>query len=228
MVAISLKEKLAKRKKRGKAKKHPGATVGIVTLTKEQRQVIAKGNIQLDFLPNGLGVGRPKAFETPDALREAAKEYFEWSIANPLYRAEYKDGGLVSVPLKRIFTWAGFLIRQGASERYFTTFRTNLKKDNPYYSEFFEVIDAIGDVIRTQKFEGAASGFFNANLLAYDLGYKKDVAQAGASSPTVNINFGSAVDPGYQDALNQILDRLRTIEVEAEVMNNKVTELPNP
>jgi hypothetical protein len=47
--------------------------------------------------------------------------------------------------------------------------------------DFSEVIHAIEEIIRTQKFEGAAVGAFNANIIARDLGMvdKKDVTSDG-------------------------------------------------
>jgi hypothetical protein len=168
--------------------------------------------------------GRPKAFEHPAELQKAAIEYFEWVNENPWYREEYKGsgefGGKVQMRTARPYTWGGLCITLGVGEKYFNIFRAQLKKTDPFHDEFNNVIEQIDSVIRTQKFEGAMVGAFSTTLTAYDLGYKKDVAMAGANSPTVNIIMGGG-DPAHQDALNQILERLRTIDAEAEVMNSK-------
>ena len=45
------------------------------------------------------------------------------------------------------------------------------------YKDFSQVITRIGKIIYDQKFSGAASGFFNANIIARDLGLadKKEI-----------------------------------------------------
>lgn len=40
-------------------------------------------------------------------------------------------------------------------------------------NDYVDIITRIREVIRTQKFEGAAAGFLNANIIARDLGLKE-------------------------------------------------------
>jgi hypothetical protein len=67
---------------------------------------------------------------------------------------------------------------------YFWEFEQGLKGKNDETSkDFSNVITRIRETIFNQKFEGAASGFFNANIIARDLGLKdsKDITSAGES-----------------------------------------------
>lgn len=126
--------------------------------------------------------GRDKIFESPDILWEESCKYFEWCDVNPLTSTEQSrskgtkkttevteegietvDSGLIEMPLMRAYTWEGlelFLDLESLRE-----YKTN--KD---YKDFSQVITRIGKIIYTQKFTGAASGLFNANIIARDLG----------------------------------------------------------
>lgn len=126
--------------------------------------------------------GRDKLFSKPEILWEEACKYFEWCDENPLLSVEQsrggktkkdtevsKDGikevdtGLIELPNIRAYTWEGLeLFLDIESLRFYKT--------NESYKDFLQVITRIGKIIYTQKFTGAASGFFNANIIARDLG----------------------------------------------------------
>lgn len=132
-----------------------------------------KGNQFWKLAPT---IGRKKAFESPDALWEAACEYFEWCDANPLETIEFngKDAIECIVPKMRAYTWSGL-------EYYIDIHSLRDYKANPKYKEFSQVITRIDKIIYTQKFEGAAAGLLNANIIARDLGLrdKSDVTSDG-------------------------------------------------
>ncbi len=113
--------------------------------------------------------GRDKLFETPDLLWEAASEYFDWCDNNPWYKNEaIKSGDMAGTTMKvetaRPYTITGFLLYIGTSDAYWRQFKSEGHKD------YSTVIDEIEKAIYTQKFEGAAVGAFNANIIARDLG----------------------------------------------------------
>lgn len=124
--------------------------------------------------------GRDKLFETPEILREECETYFEWVDANPWFRKEaIKSGDLagktMDVETPRPYTLAGLCIYLNVSESYWRTFRNTEGLGN----DFLSVIDWCELVIRTQKFEGAAVGAFNANIIARDLGLKEQTEISG-------------------------------------------------
>lgn len=125
--------------------------------------------------------GRDKLFATPELMWEAACEYFQWCEDNPFHKSEakvvnggYKEPGSVEIaelPYLRPFTLQGLCLYMDCNTKYFNDFEAANHKG------FSEVITRIRETIYNQKFSGAASGFFNANIIARDLGLsdKKEV-----------------------------------------------------
>jgi hypothetical protein len=140
-----------------------------------------KGN---KFWLNRSKHGRDKIFSSPQILWEEACKYFEYCVENPLMVTEAKvvsngagEGSsveMIEIPKARAFTWAGleFFLGVGQLRHY---------KTNPDYKDFLQVIIEIENVMYSQKFEGAASGIFNANIIARDLGLsdKQDITTGG-------------------------------------------------
>lgn len=111
--------------------------------------------------------GRDKIFSTPEILWAAACEYFEWCDANPWQQQNWvgKDGDEVVRKLIRPYTLSGFCVFIDCEERSLRNYGTKEE-----YKDFFPVVTRIEQITRTQKFEGAAVGIFNANIIARDLG----------------------------------------------------------
>ena len=82
---------------------------------------------------------------------------------------------IVELPKMRPYTITGLCLYLGCNSAYFRQFRKDCDKD------FSTIITRIEEVIYTQKFEGAASGFLNPSIIARDLGLieKKDVTSDG-------------------------------------------------
>ena len=108
--------------------------------------------------------GRDKIFTDPEILWQSALEYFEWCNQNPLIEIDFvgKDALQVEKPKMRAFTWSGL-------ELYLDIDSLREYKSNPDYKEFSHVITRIEKIMYTQKFEGAAAGFLNPNIIARDL-----------------------------------------------------------
>lgn len=110
--------------------------------------------------------GRKPIFANPDDLKAACLEYIDWVEANPLYATElvtYQGKStLESVPKMRPMTLSGLCIFLDIDR---VTWREYDKRE-----AFTSVTTCVEEIIRTQKFEGAASGFLNPNIIARDLG----------------------------------------------------------
>lgn len=118
--------------------------------------------------------GRKNTFGNPDDMWDAACAYFLWCDKNPLFENKvfsHKDQGLVhkSLPRMRAYTEKGLCVFLGVASSYFRNFEKNNKASGALI-EFMSVITRIRDVIATQKFEGAAAGLLQHNIIAYDLG----------------------------------------------------------
>jgi hypothetical protein len=145
-----------------------------------------KGN---KFWKNRSEHGRDKIFSTPEMLWEAACEYFEWCDENPWLEQDWvgKDGDQVEKRHPRPFTLTGLCVYLDCGEE---TLRRYGKDDS--YKDFWGIYTRVEQIIRTQKFEGAATGFFNANIIARDLGLtdKTDITTGGDKLPQTVIKWG--------------------------------------
>lgn len=111
--------------------------------------------------------GRNRKFESDDALWIACTEYFEWVESSPLFSSELVkfqgETSVVKVPKPRAMTIQGLCLFIGISRETWSQYR----KQN---HDFSDIVADAEDIIRTQKFEGAAANLFNPNIIARDLG----------------------------------------------------------
>lgn len=134
--------------------------------------------------------GRSKIFATPAIMWEAACEYFLWCEDNPLIAIEYygKDAERCEVPKMRPFTMQGLCFYLDCNTGYFNDFNEALKgKKDKTSKEFSAIVTRIRETVYRQKFEGAASGFLNANIIARDLGLTDKQQIDGNANITVEI-----------------------------------------
>jgi len=112
-------------------------------------------------------LGRRPIFESPDQLWAACEEYFEWVQSNPLMSAELvKFQGtatLAEVPKMRAATIGGLCLFLDCD---LNTWKSHAKRS----TEFLNVVTAVEQAIREQKFAGAAADLLNSNIIARDLG----------------------------------------------------------
>lgn len=109
---------------------------------------------------------KPK-FATAEALWEACCEYFAWMQGRPLIEVKpfaYEGNiTMADLPHQRAMTLASLCVFLDIDYSTWDAWR----KDRPDLSE---VITRVERMIFAQKFEGAAAGLFNANIIARDLG----------------------------------------------------------
>lgn len=128
--------------------------------------------------------------DNPDELVEAACQYFKWVTEHPLKESmlfHYK--GAVRAHdrnLLRPFTITGLCTFIGVDQ---TRYREWAKED-----KFKEAVAFINDVIYTQKFEGAAAGLLNANIISRDLGLAEKRELTGADGGPIETKELSARD----------------------------------
>lgn len=125
--------------------------------------------------------GRDKIFQTPEAMWEAACEYFQWCQDNPLISVEIygKDAIECKVPKMRPFTMEGVCHFMGVNTNYFRDFSLGLAgKDDQTSKDFSQIVTRIRETIERQQYEGASSGFLNSSIVAKKLGLseKREIA----------------------------------------------------
>jgi len=86
-----------------------------------------------------------------------------------------KDATEVLLPHPRPYTLTGLCLWLSVNEKFWRELREAKREDD---NEFSPVITRVEQIIYTNKFEGAAVGFFNANIIARDLGLadKRDIS----------------------------------------------------
>lgn len=110
--------------------------------------------------------GRNPIFASPDDLWDAVVQYFQWVDDNPLYEEKVFNGkdGIVraSIAKMRAMTISGLCIFLDIGRRTWDEYR-----ERP---DFLPVVTRAEEIIRDQKFSGAAADLLNANIIARDLG----------------------------------------------------------
>jgi hypothetical protein len=112
--------------------------------------------------------GRSPIFATPEDLWNACAEYFTWCEENPLYETQaFAYQGRVTqepIPRMRAMTLSGLFVFLDINR---TTWGEYAGRE-----DFTAVTSCVEEIIRDQKFSGAAAGLLNANIIARDLGLK--------------------------------------------------------
>lgn len=119
--------------------------------------------------------GRNPVFPNPDALWDAAVQYFEWVADNPLIEAKPMGSKMgpeiLPVPKMRAMTIDGLC---NFLDIHHSTWHDYRKKD-----EFSAICARVESIIRQQKFEGAAAELLNHAIIARDLGLADKQTIAG-------------------------------------------------
>jgi len=119
--------------------------------------------------------GRKPIFTSAEQIWEAACEYFEWVEANPLWEAKaFSYEGKVTlgkIPKMRAMTMEGLYHFIDVSAQSWCDYRQK--------EDFSEIIREVENVIRNQKFTGAAADLLNANIIARDLGLAEKKEHTG-------------------------------------------------
>lgn len=119
--------------------------------------------------------GRKPIFESPDDLWNAACEYFQWAEDNPLKEEKvfHAQGEITRAEINkmRAMTQAGLCLYLDIGMQTYADYR--VKED------FSGVTGQIDEVIRDQKFSGAAADLLNANIIARDLGLSDKTEHTG-------------------------------------------------
>ncbi len=134
--------------------------------------------------------GRSRKFKTPNALMKACNEYFEWCLENPLKEEQIvnkawteilyidatdNEGNPTQKEIKKVHPYS---IAHVSKMRPFTLgglcnfidLAISNIKEYEKREDYQAVTTRVRQIIYNQKFEGAASGFLNANIIARDLG----------------------------------------------------------
>ena len=133
--------------------------------------------------------GRKHLYTEVEEFATDIEEYFEVTSKRVDWNKQEwvgKDGNEVARRVPTPFTKAGLCIFLGMSQDTFNSYKERGK-------DFLGVITYAEEVIYAQKYEGATTGHFSANIIARDLGLadKKEIDQK-----TIKIEIADGVDLG--------------------------------
>lgn len=127
--------------------------------------------------------GRKPIFDCPEKLWVACCEYFEWVEANPLQEDKiFQFQGMIvrdSVSKMRAMTIEGLCIFLDIGR---TTWNEYCARE-----DFAQVTTRAEEIIRNQKFVGAAADMLNANIIARDLGLSDKSELTGKGGGPIKI-----------------------------------------
>jgi hypothetical protein len=127
--------------------------------------------------------GRDKLFASADLLWESCCEYFQWVEDNPLWEAKafsYQgDSWVEYLPKMQAMTISGLCIFLDIDMSTWGEWRKS--------KDFSLVVMRADEIIKQQKFTGAAADLLNANIIARDLGLadKKELTGANGDPLTM-------------------------------------------
>jgi len=118
--------------------------------------------------------GKPKIY-TPSSLWKKACEYFQWIDENPIEEIETKTNGdnktIKITKHAKPYTESGMCVFMNINTDTWTDYCSNKNG----YEDYSVVSMTIKNIIKTQKFEGAATGLFNASIIARDIGLSEKI-----------------------------------------------------
>ncbi|MCI5040035.1 MAG: DNA-packaging protein [Donghicola eburneus] len=145
--------------------------------------------------------GANPKFKHATDLWDACLEYFAWVEDNPLQEAKLAQNKgepkVVSMNKMRAMTIGGMCVFLDISEATWYEWRKKRK-------DLSEVITRVEQVIRTQKFEGAAADLLNPSIIARDLGLsdrKELTGTDGGPIKTEEVGAAGAKLAAYLDAI---------------------------
>lgn len=163
--------------------------------------------------------GRDKLFSSPELLEEEANKYFSYTESHPEYKAEQnkmpakptvtkdKETGeatvhyppsIISLPTKVPFSLKGLCLYLNCSESYFRVFKKTIADKEEATKEdkdFLYIIERIEDIVYVQQYNGAASGFFNANIISRALGLSEKTENKNTSLFTGKVSVNVTDSP---------------------------------
>ena len=123
-----------------------------------------------------LSLGRPKRGKkkySGEELWDLAMKYFTMVDANPAKEMKVFGSGVSTSIDKPIpYTQTGFCVYAGITAHAFDSYKNLSKKEDVSDDDIYlaEVANRIREIMITQKIEGAASGIFQHQIIALDLG----------------------------------------------------------
>ena len=150
--------------------------------------------------------GGSQIVNSPEALWEAAQEYFKFCDDNPIktkrtIQSGKSTGEKVEVEHTRLYNIKAFCIHAGISERYLKDITQSHANDSVY----FQVVERILYIIYSQNVEGASADIFNPIIVSKMLQLEK---APDDKEPNVKIEIVSSISNKLANSEDEILKNL--------------------
>lgn len=146
--------------------------------------------------------GRPRKFKTQDDLWNEALSYFEWVEKNPLQEEKvfHYQGKITKTKVSkmRAMSIEAFCLHANTNKMTFADYEKGKHGDG-----FSYVIQAIKEIIRNQKFTGAAADLLNANIISRDLGL---IDRSVVDQRNANVDYAIPEGTDPTEAARQYMD----------------------
>jgi len=130
--------------------------------------------------------GRKPIFQTADALEAACEEYFQWVEDNPLWEDKVTSFQGINthepIAKMRAMTIEGLCLFLDISTEGWKLYKSR--------QDYVGVTTRVENVIRSQKFAGAAADLLNPNIIARDLGLAEKQEHSGPNGGAITIMTG--------------------------------------
>lgn len=149
-----------------------------------------------------MGAGRPKNIESPEQLLMLFKEYQDYTKANPKHKHDFvgKDANEVYRELEVPLTWWGFECFLYDREIINDLGDYEKNKDGRY-TEYAPIISRIKTYIRTDQYNGGATGIYQHNIIARTLGLVE-----ATNNVNSNVNMNTDLTPEEAKAIAKGLE----------------------
>lgn len=149
--------------------------------------------------------GKPPCFNSPEEMKLKAFEYFVWLEENKLIenKAFCSQGEVVYAQIEKMrpATQQGLCV--------FLNIGVSTWHDYKKKEQYSEVTKLIESVMYEQKFSGASSGLFNANIIARDLGLK-DASEVDHKSSDGSMKTYKPSD--YKEAQSELYENMKDLD----------------
>lgn len=146
--------------------------------------------------------GRELIFSTPEILKSACIEYFEYVHENPLLEEQLfaYQGAVTHEPVTkmRAMTKDGLYVFLGIGR---STWDLYCGREG-----YKDVTEWVEMVIRTQKFEGAAAGMLNPVIVARDIGLRESTSVEHSGG----VSIGELSDSELESRIAQLIGKTGT------------------
>lgn len=135
-------------------------------------------------------MGRPKKIKSPEQLMKLFVKYTEWAKANPIKVKDWvgKDGDEVIREKEIPLTFKGFEVWLFENQ-VINDMGDYEKNSGKRYTKYSPILTHIKRICYTHKFNGAAAGIFNQNIICRELGLMEKTQISGDSENPIAVKI---------------------------------------